>query len=584
MNLAASVITTMPNAAWEVYGKRFLEAFTKNWPAQIPLLVVLDDDLLIPDVTKLLRPQDACAVHNNPDRKAFLDRNKGKDDPQNYRKQALRFCHKVFALKNGADFWKSVEGPEKARYLIWIDADVLITRPVSLEEIVACLPEQGAAVSYMGRKDWDHSECGWMAFDLQTGGDKIIDGMVEYYTSDKVFELEQWHDSYIFDKVMAKAIVDGVESFAKGGTPSPGFTNLTRHKSGMEIWPQSPMAAWSRHYKGPIAKQELGGPPPMKPAQIPKNGMSNIQIQTKNSIPNEQIQRNILENQAQIKQWVRTCIETDEEIVVASAGPMLIAEDLRTEVGAGRKIVAVKHALGPLEAAGIKPWACILLDPREHVAAFVDSPDKDVIWFVASQVTPKAVKKLLDAGCTVWGYHAAVGADEEQYTQRQSDAVVSGGSATATRGLFLLDKLGFRNFRLYGYDLCFPDKPNMDERDEFGQPKHFEVSIDAKTPHYKAKRAFWSKAELLAQYQEMNDLLGKTLWKIEAFGHGIVPFLTDAKRVSDLREASKRGKLKRQKPISYEELLGCRNKTPFFRRWPFILPRTRQKPNKASSF
>lgn len=581
MNLAASVITSFGNAQFEIHGRKMIEGFTKNWPAQIPLLVVLDDDLLIPDVTKLLRPQDACAVHNNSDRKAFLERNKGRDDPTNYRKQALRFCHKVFALKNGADFWKSVTGPEKARYLIWLDADVLITRPVSLQEIVACLPEQGAAVSYMGRKDWDHSECGWMGFDLQSGGNKVIDDMVQYYITDKVFDLPQWHDSFIFDQVLAAHVTKGVEDFSKGGNPGLGFTNLTRNKPGMEIWPQSPMAAWSRHYKGPIAKQELGGPAPKQPAMMPKTG--GIQIQTKNSIPNENIQRNILENQAQIKQWVRGCVVTDEEIVVASAGPMLIPEDLQAEVDAGRKIVAVKHALEPLEAAGIKPWACILLDPREHVAAFVDHPDKDVLWFVASQVTPKAVKKLLDAGCTVWGYHAAVGADEEQYTQRQSEAVVSGGSATATRGLFLLDKLGFRNFRLYGYDLCFPDKPNMDERDEFGQPKHFEVSIDAKTPHYKAKKAFWSKAELLAQYQEMNDLLGRMPWKVHAFGHGIVPFLTDAKRVSDLREASKKGNLVVQKPVSYDELLGCRNKTHFLQRLRRILPKTRLKPKQARS-
>lgn len=530
--LSASIVTTFGDTNWQIYAKRMLEGFAANWPAEIPLLVFLDTPNLIPDVEKLLRPQDAVALHNSKEREAFLERNKGRDDATDYRKQASRFCHKVFALKEAADYWK--KNPEqKCRYLIWLDADVLVTRKVTVDEVAACLPKQGDAVSYLGRKDWPHSECGWLAFDLENGGHQAIDTWTKFYTTDMVFQEEQWHDSWLFDRLAL---------FMK--------TNLTADKPGMEIWPQSPMAAWSRHYKGPIAKQELTG----QPAQQETMKTQGLTIQTKNSIPNENIQRNILENQAQVKQWISTCTQTDEEIIVASAGPMLIAEDL---LGETAKIVAVKHALQPLRDAGVKPWACILLDPREHVSKFVDNPDKDIIWFVASQVTPSAVKTLLDAGCNVWGYHAAVGADEEKHTQAQSDAIVSGGSATATRGLFMLDKLGFRNFKLYGYDLCLPDKPDMNMKDEFGQPKHFEVSIDAKTMHYKAKRAFWSDAQLLAQYQELTDIMAKQSWTIKAIGHGILPFMTDAKRISDLRDAAKKSKLNHPKPVPYGEMLQC---------------------------
>lgn len=555
-NLAASVITTFPNNAWDVYAKKMLEGFTKNFPMPIPILIFLDDDTLLNEVTKLLRPQDAVCVHANKERAAFLERNKGRDDAQDYRKQASRFCHKVFALKDAADFWKASTETNKARYVIWLDADVLITRPVTVEDVAACLPKQGDAVSYLGRKDWPHSECGWLAFDLENGGSDVIDEVIRRYTSDEVFKEDQWHDSWIFDRVRRAEDLDWVASDhgVAGEKRIGSWTNLTAEKPGMEIWPQSPMAAWSRHYKGPIAKQELSGQ--QQQGTMKTQG---LQIQTKNSIPNEDIQRNILENQAQIKQWISTCTPTDEEIIVASAGPMLIAEDL---LGETAKIVAVKHALQPLKDAGVKPWACILLDPREHVSKFVENPDKGIIWFVASQVTPSAVKTLLDAGCDVWGYHAAVGADEEKYTQSQSDAIVSGGSATATRGLFMLDKLGFRNFKLYGYDLCLPDKPDMNMKDEFGQPKHFEVSIDAKTMHYKAKRAFWSDAQLIAQYQELTEIMAKQPWKIKAIGHGILPFMTDAKRISDLRDAAKKSKLNHPKPVPYGEMLRCSHSSP----------------------
>lgn len=579
MSFAASVVTTFPSAAFELYGRAMLQSFTANWPAQIPILCFLDDDTIAGEAEKLLRPQDAIAIHKNKDRQAFLERNAGKDAPDNYRKQALRFCHKVFALKDASDYWKNSKDEKKARYLIWMDADVLTTRPVSLEEISRCLPEQGACVSYLGRKDWDHSECGWLAFDLQNGGHDFIDKWVEIYTSDEVFHYEQWHDSWLFDRLLAQYVLDDVANYRD----KTNFTNLTRNRDGMEIWPQSPMAAWSRHYKGPIAKQELA--PSQSQIRTPGvNPKTNIKIETKNSLPHETIRAQIEENQAQIKHWLTDCTKTDEEIVVVSAGPQLVAEDLYEEVKAGRRIIAVKHAIEPLREAGITPWACILLDPRPHLMKFVENPDPNVLWFVASQVNPKVVRKLLDSGCTVWGYHASVGAEEGKLTEKQIGSIVSGGSATATRGLFLLEKMGFTRFRLYGYELSLPDKPDMTALDEYKQPKHFEMSVQAGGLSYQAKRAFWTEAQLIAQFEEFNQILqNRTSWSIKAFGHGMIPFVVRAKEVSDLREKAKKAKLGFSPPISYEELLGCRNKTRLLGKLPWKRPKILRKRKQESN-
>lgn len=554
-----AVCTTFPDNCWKVYAEQMLKSFVTYWPKEIPILVQLDSDMLRDDVQRVLRPNfDGVICGWEQDHLDFVTRNKGKDDANNYRKQAVRFCHKVFALKGvleSINRAKADKMPDAPRYLIWLDADVLTTRQVTIDEIKKCLPKEGDAVSYMGRKDWDHSECGWLAFDLENGGGEIIEKMLNYYKSDEVFKLEQWHDSFVFDQV--------------GHTKC---TNLTPGATGMEVWPQSPMAAWSRHYKGPIAKQEL---------VAPRQKMAPLVVQTRNSIPDESIQKNILHNQTQIKNWIRDCLPNDEEIVIVSAGPMLAAEDIREEVKAGRKIVAVKHVLEPLKKAGIKPWACILLDPREHMNKFVENPDTDILWLVASQVSPEAVKKLLDAGCNVVGYHAAVGANEDQFTMRQSDAIVHGGSATATRGLFVLEKLGFHRFRLYGYDLCVPDKPDLNAKDEHGQPKFFEISLEAKMPNYVMKRAFWSTGELIAQYNEFKDTIISKNWEIRAFGYGIAPFIADAKRISDLRHDDKKAKL--GKPVTYEELL-CNKKTPLLAVWRKLWPKTRRRPMRVSNY
>lgn len=546
--MSIAVLTTFPNHAYKVYAEAMLRSYAANWPEDIGLLVKLDDDLLLPDVNKILRPCDGAVGGYSPEQAAFLERNKGRDDPNDYRKQACRFSHKVFALKSASDFWleeKKRTGKSECRYLIWVDADVLTTRKVTHEDLQKCLPKEGDAVAYLGRKDWDHSECGWLAFDLEGNGSFVIDHMYAEYTTDAIFSKTQWHDSWIFDLIRKDMEGNGSK-----------FTNLTPDAKGMEVWPQSPMAIWSKHYKGPIAKQELGGIKPEKPMkQIP------LRIETTNSLPNPQLLQNILINQTQIKEWIKPCIMHDEEIVVVSAGPMLIAEDVRKEVAAGRKIVAVKHALKPLKEAGITPWACILLDPREHVYDFVEHPDKDILWLVASQVTPKAVKSLLTAGCRVLGYHAAVGAGEDGYTDAQSYSIVTGGSATATRGLYVLEKLGFHRFILYGYDLCLDVKPDLNEKDDKGQPKHFEINLDIKMPSHKVTRSFWSKGELIAQSNELRHMLDNRGWEVKAHGYGMGPFIVDAKRLSDLKEAEKKNKMGLQKPIKYQELVGCRDKT-----------------------
>jgi len=557
------VCTTFGNQHFDVYARQMLQSYAQYWPKDIRLLVQLDDDLLVPDVDKILRPQDAMVVGHDEQHAAFIERNKGKDDPTNYRKQPVRFCHKVFAIHRtlqAVNDAKSAGAKDTPRYIIWMDADVVTTKPVTMEDIKKCLPKEGDAVAYLGRKDWEHSECGWLAFDLQNCGDDIIKKLYSEYVTDSVLAMSQQHDSWVFDRIL--------EDYSELAT------NLTKDKPGMEIWPQSPMAAWSIHYKGPAAKQKL------IPQQLQPRQGQNFIVQTKNAIPNEQICKHISENQKLIKNWVQECELNNETIVVVSAGPLLVAEDVKAEIKAGRKIVAVKHALKPLKAAGIKPWACILLDPRPHVADFVTAADTDVIWLVASQVNPKVTKALLKRGCTVWGYHASVGAGEEYLTRKQPYSIVGGGSATATRGLFLLRHLGFENFRLYGYDLSYPDKPDLNARDDMGQPKYLEFSVGTKNPYVDMKRNFYSEPQLIAQFEELNDIIKTGKLNIEAFGDGMVPFIIKLMNLTRLRQDAEKCIMGR-KLSSYKRLFKWQKTTRLSRILPRILPKTRHK-QKAS--
>lgn len=558
--MSIAVITTFPSSSWSVYAEQMIRSFVKYWPAEIPLLVQLDDESIVDKVGSLLRPQDAIACGWEKDHEDFVARNKQGDDPNNYRRQTTRFCHKVFAIDRAYEAIKKQKegGGEAPRYLIWMDADTLTTKPVSLEDIMKCLPN-GEAVSYLGRKDWPHSECGWLGFDLDNGGGDYIEVIHGLYTSDQVMNLKETHDSWVFDHV-------------RQSKDAPPALNLTHGKPGMDIWQHSPMAEWSVHYKGPAAKQSLVQPQGQK--------MGNIEIQTKNAIPDEQIRRHITENQVLITNWIRQCKDTDEQIVVVSAGPQLIAEDVLEDYHAGKKIVAVKHALDPLRDAGIKPWACILLDPRPHVYDFIKNADKEVIWLVASQVDPKVTTHLLALGCTVWGYHASVGAGEQDLTALQPEAVISGGSATATRGLFVLRQLGFWRIKMFGYDLCYPDKVDFSAKDEFGQPKYLELSAGWTSRYFNLKKCFWSEPQLIAQFQEIHDLIKSNIFELDAVGDGIVPFILKSKRIGDLREARLKDKLF-QKPTTYRKLFKW-NKTKKTKSLEWLLKPLLQKARKMS--
>lgn len=534
-----AVITTFPNNCFDLYARDMLTSFVKYWPSEVALLIQLDDDQLADDVQRIIRPQDGVVCGRQKEHHAFVERNKGKDDPNDYRKQAVRFCHKVFAIKHASEsIMKAREDKllDAPRYLVWMDADVITHTAVTMEQLVKCLPIERDRVAYLGRKDWDHSECGWLAFDLDHGGADIIKDVVLEYTEDMVFSRKQWHDSFIWDLVIQDTKA----------------TNLTVDKPGMDIWPHSPMADFCTHFKGPEAKQHRIG---MHHQEVPERAQQ-VTIVTRNSIPNEMIQAQVALNQKQIRQWVSRCIPNHERIVVASAGPMMVPEDLLEEIAQGRKVVAVKHALKRLKDAGVKPWACILLDPREHVYDFVQEPDTDIIWFVASQVHPKVVEKLLDSGCNVWGYHAPVGAGEIDLFKKQPSAVIPGGSASATRGLYLLENLGFRKYRLYGYDLCHHKKPEMNTIDDkTGSPKYLSMTIGARSSVMNMEKDFWTEGQLAAQIQELKDLVDHPDWDIEAVGFGVMPFLVKTRQINNLREKAHKAKMLGEKPQTYEELL-----------------------------
>lgn len=250
-------------------------------------------------------------------------------------------------------------------------------------------------------------------------------------------------------------------------------------------------------------------------------GKANVVIKTKNCVPDEEIQANIAYAMPRIKKWIVECKSHNETAIMVSAGPSFKdqLEEVRVQKG---KIICVKHSHDVLIENGVVPWGCMLLDPRDHVQDFIENPHPDVLYFVASMCHPTTLDRLLEKKANIWGYHAHVGAGEQEVIGPKN-IMVGGGSTSAVRGVSVLHALGFRTFKLYGYDSCYPEKPDMTVKDKRGNQKYFSVEVSGKK--------FWSDTELIAQAQDFDKLMdsGPEL-NLEVMGDGMIPHIWQVKR------------------------------------------------------
>lgn len=244
------LVTTFSNASWDVYARVCLQSLKDYLPEAVKLCVGLDDNALYEPVRQMLNTarQDGYSIHEHgmaeiftgrgADHQGFITQFKHRDHPIQYRMQAARFCHKIFVLKKVMD--KAVMLVEAVRptHIIWWDADARLKRAVAPEELEAIMPTGQEAVSYLGRRDWDHSECGFMGFNLENGKG-IIDFMHMYYVQGLVFSLPQWHDSYLFDVARKNYICK----------------NLSEDVPGNNVWAATALGAFSEHWKGEAAKE-----------------------------------------------------------------------------------------------------------------------------------------------------------------------------------------------------------------------------------------------------------------------------------------------------------------------------------------
>lgn len=196
-----SAVTTF-NLKKQPFGFEMLESYFKFWPDDCKMYAFLEEFSHL-DSSKVQHKINILDFHQNiPEYNVFKNKYSFRNRTDNFRYDALRFAHKVFAIKKAIYLCNT-------QYLIWLDSDIKTFKKIDYK-FLNSLIKTNYYMSYLGRghlKDNpnQYSEAGFMIFDLNHEIDKSFwEDMNEMYMGGKLFELDEWHDSYIFDVVRKK--------------------------------------------------------------------------------------------------------------------------------------------------------------------------------------------------------------------------------------------------------------------------------------------------------------------------------------------------------------------------------------------
>ena len=251
MNTA--VVTSFSAAGWAQYGRRFVETFCRFWPPEVALVCYSEHaESIRAEFEDAAGARAQVDLHDlyyvNHRLRGLVERHgynalaHGREqrdgqrgwtpkkiaDGYNFRYDAVRFAHKVFAIESA---WCRIRFDAR---LFWVDADVITFAPVPATLFDELLPV-GAALACLDRGEY-HSECGFVGYNLRhPEACAFIVAFAELYASGEIFQLQEWHDSWVFDWLRRKK-----------GTP----THAIPHQSLRHPFVNSALGACMDHLKG----------------------------------------------------------------------------------------------------------------------------------------------------------------------------------------------------------------------------------------------------------------------------------------------------------------------------------------------
>ena len=179
------VITSFNKKLYDEYAHRFVNTY--NWPFDLKIYTELKFKI---------DNQKFEIVELEQDSKNFVERNKNKS-VKDFWVDGVRFSYKVYSV---------IQAALKKEYdiLIWVDADSVFYKPLTLEFIKQNLFKENCMMTYLGRGE-HYSECGFLLWNLKHKDTQdYFKEMKSMYNNDLIYNEREQHDSYIWDLVRKK--------------------------------------------------------------------------------------------------------------------------------------------------------------------------------------------------------------------------------------------------------------------------------------------------------------------------------------------------------------------------------------------
>ena len=292
-----------------------------------------------------------------------------------------------------------------------------------------------------------------------------------------------------------------------------------------------------------------------------------IVVHPRDCVSKDYIQSNIKTNMELLdsKRWVQKHPPHKEIGIIVSAGPYLDYKKLKRflKKNPKAKVLTVKHGYPGLLKNNIKPWGCVVLDPRSITGKsthniirkdLFETIDPNTNFFIASMTDPSVTNFLLDGNARIWGWHAFTDSLREEKDQGatiqnqqvklneelgipKGATLITGGTCAAMRSIGLLHTMGFRDIHLFGFDCCRkkPTKKEMTETvgdiegGETPKPKYIQVNVKDET--------YWTTGELLAMAQDCEKIFSdQSLEGILSF-HGEGTMVADLWKIKEEQES-----------------------------------------------
>lgn len=528
-----AVVTSFSEDGWETYAKDMVWSIAEHWDPTIKVIAYYHDfDINTKDLPKSKSIEyrnlnDLNELIEFRERFKEYDGTMGGKTSYTFRLDAIKFCHKVFAITDCA--FNLSETMEKPGWLVWLDADTVAVRPLNRHQLLQSLPKNSDIV-HLGRKNFTYSETSFIGFNLES--QPPVDFLGDFlgaYLSGELFHYREWHDGFIFERLITIYKAHGLKFH--DWTGSLDIKSMTEGKQAFDLFP---LSDYVKHKKGAKKKKSLKLPLSVDPSvhvSVAEAKPIPIVIQPRDCMPKEDIQNNVKQNTKIIKKWVGRASPNDEVALIVSGGSSTDFDKVRSIIkmeGEERtKVVCVKHSYPTLLKEGISPWACVILDPRPiegistHGVVRKDlfkTIDKKTIFMPASMTDPSITKLIKKKTNNIIGWHAFTQSLQENQKDKlvnnavkvneelgiaEGATMITGGTCAAMRSIGIMHTLGFRKFHLFGYDCSFPE-PSEEEKEkllEDGKPKYLKVGIKDKE--------YWTTGELIAMAQDCEKLFSK---------------------------------------------------------------------------